>query len=182
MPENNNRYIITGGPGFGKTTIIRRLEELGHPVCHENSREVIKEQLDTGGNILPWVDVVKFTEIIVEKRAHAYNDVTLERPVFFDRGIPDALAFLYRQELEVKEHLRQAARSHQYNPTVFITPPWYAIFKNDNERRETYAESVTVHTFIAKTYADLGYKLVDVPPGELEERVQFVLDYVGGGQ
>lgn len=178
MQAVNQRYIITGGPGFGKTTIINRLEELGHQVCHENSREVIKEQLDTGGNILPWVDVTKFTEIIIEKRIISYNDVPQDKPVFFDRGIADALAFMYRQELEVKEHLEQAARNYRYNTMVFITPPWYAIFKNDNERRETYAESVIVHTFIAKTYADLGYKLVDIPPGELDDRVDFVLNAV----
>lgn len=178
MEVPNQRYIITGGPGFGKTTIIRRLEELGHEVCHENSREIIKEQLDTGGTILPWNDVIKFTEVVVEKRIQAYNELHLGKPVFFDRGIPDALAFLYRQELEVKPHLRKAAQDHKYNTMVFITPPWYSIFKNDNERRETYAESVTVHTFIAKTYSDLGYKLVDIPPGELEARVEFVLNNV----
>lgn len=178
MEVPNQRYIITGGPGFGKTTIIKRLEELGHEVCHENSREIIKEQLDTGGNILPWNDVIKFTEVVVEKRIQAYNEYHLGKPVFFDRGIPDALAFLYRQDLEVKDHLRNAAQNHKYNTIVFITPPWYSIFKNDNERRETYAESVTVHSFIAKTYSDLGYKLVDIPPGELEARVEFVLNNV----
>lgn len=178
MAENNQRYIITGGPGFGKTTIINRLEALGHEVCHENSREVIKEQLDTGGNILPWIDVAKFTEIIVEKRIQSYLAVPQDKPVFFDRAIADALAFMYRQELEVKDHLAKAARDYKYNPTVFITPPWYAIFKNDNERRESYAESVLIHSFISKTYSDLGYKLVDIPPAELENRVQFVLDHV----
>lgn len=178
MEVPNQRYIITGGPGFGKTTIINRLEELDHEVCHENSREVIKEQLDTGGNILPWVDVTKFTEIIIEKRIQSYLAVPPDKPVFFDRAIADALAFMYRQDLEVKESLAKAARDYRYNTMVFITPPWYSIFKNDNERRETYAESVTVHSFIAKTYADLGYKLVDIPPGKLDARVEFVLNSI----
>lgn len=178
MEALNNRYIITGGPGFGKTSIIHRLEELGHEVCHENSREVIKEQLDNGGNILPWVDVVKFTEVIVEKRIHAYFDIPVGKPVFFDRGIPDALAFLYRSELEVNDKLQSAARNHKYYPVVFVTPPWHTIFKNDNERRETFAESSLIHTFITKTYADLGYKLIDIPPGDIDERVQFILNTV----
>ncbi len=178
MELQNQRYIITGGPGFGKTSIIHRLEALGHEVCHENSREIIKEQLDTGGNILPWNDVIKFTEIVVEKRIHAYNENHLGKPVFFDRGIPDALAFLYRQELEVKDHLRAAARNHKYNPIVFVTPPWHTIFKNDNERRETFDESSLIHSFITQTYSDLGYKLIDIPPGEIDERVAFVLHTV----
>ncbi len=178
MAVPNQRYIITGGPGFGKTTIINRLEELGHEVCHENSREIIKEQLDSGGNILPWNDVIKFTEIVVEKRIQTYNEIPKGINVFFDRGIPDALAFLYRQELEVKEHLRQAARDYKYNTIVFVTPPWHTIFKNDNERRETFAESSLIHSFITQTYANLGYKLVDIPPGELDKRVEFVLNYI----
>jgi len=174
----NQRYIITGGPGFGKTSIIQRLEELGHEVCHENSREVIKEQLDTGGTILPWVDVVKFTEIIVEKRIQAYNDTPKDKNVFFDRGIPDALAFLYRQELPINETLVKAARNHKYSTIVFVTPPWHTIFKNDNERRETFAESSLIHSFITQTYANLGYRLIDIPPADIDERVEFVLHTV----
>lgn len=179
MAEQNNRYVITGGPGFGKTSIIRRLEELGHLVCHENSREVINEQLAIGGTILPWLDVDKFTDVIVEKRIEAHEKFGIDKPVFFDRGIPDTLAFMYRQDLPVKELHERVARQYQYNHIVFVTPPWYSIFKNDNERRETFAESSIIHTYITKTYADLGYKLIDVPPGDIDERVKFVLDTVG---
>ena len=48
------RIVITGGPGFGKTSIIDELESRNFPCQHEVSRTIIKEQLEIGGDILPW--------------------------------------------------------------------------------------------------------------------------------
>lgn len=175
MQSPNLRYIITGGPGFGKTSIINALEAKGYAVCHENSREVITQQLAIGGTILPWMDLDKFSDIIIEKRLEAYQRFNGNTPIFYDRGLPDTLAFIYRQNQQPEEKLLTITRTHPYNTKVFITPPWYAIFKNDNERRETFAEAVIVHQYLSKTYADLGYKLIDIPPASVEERVAFIL-------
>ncbi|WP_261881219.1 ATP-binding protein, partial [Mycobacterium marinum] len=35
------RYILTGTPGAGKTSIVRRLAELGHAVVAEAATDVI---------------------------------------------------------------------------------------------------------------------------------------------
>ena len=37
------KVVITGGPGTGKTSIIKKLENIGHCVFHESSREIIKK-------------------------------------------------------------------------------------------------------------------------------------------
>jgi predicted ATPase len=57
LPEE--RIIISGGPGFGKTTLILELEKAGFQCVHESSREIIHEQMQSGGNFLPWKDLVK---------------------------------------------------------------------------------------------------------------------------
>jgi hypothetical protein len=41
------KYVVTGGPGFGKTSIINELERRGYNSVHEISRSIIKEQLDS---------------------------------------------------------------------------------------------------------------------------------------
>ena len=42
----NQRYIITGAPGTGKTAIINALmQERGYSCAEENSREIIAEQI-----------------------------------------------------------------------------------------------------------------------------------------
>ena len=53
-------YIITGAPGTGKTTIINALKKEGYSCAEEISRELIAEQIDIGGNILPWKDQIAF--------------------------------------------------------------------------------------------------------------------------
>ena len=34
-------YVITGGPGFGKSLLIEKLRELGYPVGGEVARKII---------------------------------------------------------------------------------------------------------------------------------------------
>ena len=56
----NQRYIITGAPGTGKTAIINTLKERGYCCIDENSREIIAEQIKSKGEILPWKNPQEF--------------------------------------------------------------------------------------------------------------------------
>ena len=38
---NMRRFIFTGTPGSGKTSVIKELEKLGHAVIHEAATDVI---------------------------------------------------------------------------------------------------------------------------------------------
>ena len=49
---------------------------------------------------------------------------------------------------------------------------------NDNERYESFEESIIIDQYIKKTYTDLGYKIINVPFGKLEERCQFILNFL----
>ena len=64
----NNKIVITGGPGFGKSSLIFELEKRGYYSQHEISRNIIKEQLESGGDILPWKNLSTFSRLVFEKR------------------------------------------------------------------------------------------------------------------
>lgn len=51
---NHHFFIITGGPGAGKTTLLNALEARQYNIVAEIARQLIKEQMDTGGEALPW--------------------------------------------------------------------------------------------------------------------------------
>ena len=171
----NNRYIITGAPGTGKTTIIDALNEKGMFCNGEISRSIIQEQLDNGGDALPWKNLPAFSKRVIDLRAQQHQSAPENEPSFFDRGIIDVLAYMDKDKLPVPEHWISMAKKHAYNTTVFIAPPWEAIFTNDEERKETFDVAQEIHVFLCNTYQKYGYTLIEIPKATVEERIAFLL-------
>ena len=55
-------FVLTGGPGSGKTTLIDALAARGYACSLEAGRAVIRHQQDIGGNALPWGDRALFAD------------------------------------------------------------------------------------------------------------------------
>lgn len=175
FPSATPRFVITGGPGFGKSSIINELERLGKECRHEISRSIIKEQLAIGGDVLPWKNLPAFSEVVLSKRLLQYEMCSGDEPVFFDRGVPDILAYLQFDGYAPNESVLQAIRHVKYQPLVFVTPPWKEIYCVDGERIESFEKACLLHEAIEKTYQELGYSLVHVPSGSISQRVDFIL-------
>ena len=60
-------YVITGGPGTGKTSLIEELKIVGYQTVKEVARDIIKEQQQQGGDALPWKDTVLYTSMMLER-------------------------------------------------------------------------------------------------------------------
>jgi predicted ATPase len=98
---------------------------------------------------------------------------------FFDRGIPDIIAYLKAAGLPVDNKYDTAFQQHPYQPLAFILPPWKAIYVNDAERWQTFEEAVHLYTSIRETYEALGFTLVTVPEAPVENRVRFIQQTIG---
>src|SRR5690349_13094166 len=104
--ENPNLFVITGGPGAGKTTVLRELEKRGFLCAPEVAREIIKEQIHEGGSALPWKDRQLFTELMLERSIDSYRQHTPAATLTFsDRGIPDSLSYACLIDLPNKQPL-----------------------------------------------------------------------------
>ncbi len=64
---------------------------------------------------------------------------------------------------------------YRFNSNVFVLPPWAAIYENDAERDQTFAESVRVHASVVAWYGACGYIVHEVPPSPVEQRAKHVL-------
>ncbi len=166
-----NRYIITGGPGTGKSTLLNALKAEGYECYDEISRTIIQEQQLINGDKVPWKNLSAFAYICYE-RMTAQLENTPQDVCFFDRGLPDIIAYLQRGNITAAPCFYQQCKN--YNTTVFIAPPWQDIFINDTERPETYQQSVDIYQYLKRTYANLGFQLIELPKVSVAERVKFV--------
>ena len=176
-PPPLRRIVVTGGPGAGKTSLIDALQRRGLARTHEAGRAIIQDQVRIGGTALPWVDRALYAQLMLSWEMRSFGETQgLAGPVIFDRGAPDVLGYLRLCGLEVPPPLATAVRLLRYDPTVFIAPPWRAIFAGDAERKQDFAEAVRTHDALAAVYDELGYRLVELPRADIEQRADFVLE------
>ena len=170
-------FVITGGPGSGKSSLIAALTEAGFRTVPEAGRAIIQDQVASGGDALPWGDRAAFAERMLawELRSHRAA-CALPGPVLFDRGVPDVLGYLMLCGLPAPDPVRRAAETHRYNRRVFLAPHWPAIFTQDAERKQNTAEAEATCAMMARTYTELGYEVMPLPLASIEERVAFVME------
>src|SRR5690606_41580800 len=90
----NNLFIITGGPGAGKTALLNALSSDGFRIVPEAARAIIREQMETDGDALPWKNKRLYTDKMIAASILDYNRIIAscsDEIYFFDRGIPDAV-------------------------------------------------------------------------------------------
>ena len=102
-----------------------------------------------------------------------------EEYIFFDRGIPDVTAYMDYKETPYPERFTITNETYKYD-LIFYFPVWKDIYKQDNERYESYEEALEIHEFLRKTYKGLGYNLIMVPKTGVSERVEFILSHIKG--
>ncbi len=181
MISNKNRFfVLTGGPGAGKTTLVEALGKRGFATTVEAGRGVIKEEVEAGGDALPWIDPERFAERMFEWELRSYRRAERQAgPVFFDRGLPDTIGYLRLEGLDAPPHMEEEAWRLRYNARAFIAPPWREIYGRDAQRRQSWDVAVRTFETVAQTYEDLGYDLVEVPRGTVAERCEFLIAQTG---
>lgn len=173
----NLRYVFTGGPGAGKTTVLDLLKKDGFTGIPEVAREIIKNRLSGGLNPRP--DAAQFANEILAKDIEQYDKFVPEnKPVFFDRGIGDALYMLHQcGEIRIDE-ARRHLNKRPYNKMVFIFPTWREIYTNDAERDQTYEDSIEVYNDLWQWYLNLDFSVIQVPLSEPEQRMKFIINSI----
>jgi predicted ATPase len=97
---------------------------------------------------------------------------------FCDRGIPDTLGYMRLIGFE-DLYAAAASRSYRYARTVFVAPPWRAIYVTDKERKQSFAEAIKTYDLIVRVYEELGYRNVELPQCTVAERADFILQNLG---
>ncbi|QSQ17404.1 AAA family ATPase [Myxococcus landrumensis] len=175
-------HVITGGPGSGKSSLIQALAAEGLRSMPEAGRAIIQQQVETGGDALPWADRIAFAEKMFRWELRTHREARAQRgPVILDRGLPDVIGYLRVCGLPVPPYLWKAAKVLRYHRRVFIAPHWPDIYAQDTERKQDPTEAKATCLAMREVYTRLDYELVPLPLTTLSERVRFVRSHVERG-
>ena len=180
------KIVITGGPSTGKTAVIEQLEKDGFNCLHEVIRNMTSEEKNHGQKIEivsnPIISVtnpMKFNLRILNARIEQYKTAqeAIGKMFFFDRGIPDVLAYMDCFQQTYDSIFTNACENLRYD-NIFLMPPWKEIHVPDTERYESFEESLSIYECLKNSYEKHSYDVTIVPIGSITERVEYILEQI----
>ena len=176
------RFILTGAPGAGKTSILRALAAGGYAVVPEAATDVMAERLAVG-EAEPWADPVFIDRIaalqqqrrgavvrpLVTAQVHDRSAVcTLALARYLGHPVPAVLA----------DEVARITGDGFFDRRVFFVRP-LGFIQPTAVRRISYAESLAFERIHEDEYRRLGFDLVDVPAGTIAERAEAIGAHIG---
>ena len=171
-------YVLTGAPGAGKTAILRLLEVSGYAVVEEAATDVIALG-QALGRAEPWQDPEFIGQVIAlqRQRQDAARAVPGNPAVFFDRSPACTLAlarFLDRPvPPPLADEVHRVLAQGRYEPLAFFVRN-QGFVEPTAARRISFADSLAFERLHEQVYRDLGFRLVEVPPGPLSARAALI--------
>ena len=174
------RYILTGTPGSGKTTILHKLKSQGFRVVEEAATDIIARERRRG-NLEPHVQP-DFIDAIVRLQQHrqleaAMSSVELQ---WYDRSPICTLALSrymgYPPSALLIEELERIERERIYQRQVFFIEN-LGFCQPSEARKITFEESLVFEQIHEETYISLGYDLIKIAPDALSERVHYIMGW-----
>lgn len=174
----DNFIVITGGPGSGKSAILHFLSRLGYKYINETGRGIIKDRISRG--LTPRPSPGEFANQMFRSDYKNYIDnLETSGTVFFDRSFLDSASLIAETDKAQTSEVKEILETYRFNKNVFIAPPWEEIYCTDNERDQTYEESIVIYERLYKWYTLNGYDLIEFPKSDVDRRVKFLLEKIG---
>lgn len=169
-------YVLTGAPSSGKSTLLGELASQGYRTQIEAARHVIEEEVAKGRDFLELRKNARdFQHEVLEMKLRWEADLPRDETVFFDRGIPDSLAYYRHEGVAIDDVLTSAIQKAKYRKIFVLDPISKENFVLDGARSETWEGAQALNRMLEEAYRELGYDVLRVPVMSVRERADFVL-------
>ncbi len=180
------RYILSGGPHAGKSTLLKVLEAefpdayfIPEPATEVITRELAKQQVRSDYvPKVPWYDYKLFAPLVFEEAVRLEQNIPLEtETIFQDRSLIDTIAYLRLNHItDYQDETWKLANNMGYTAVFFCEPVGsHAITE---VRRENSSEAKDIHNSLLETYRDSRLPLIDLPAIDVSQRVEMISKYM----
>ena len=173
------RYILTGTPGSGKSSILHELKTQGYLVVEEAATDVIAlEQIHD--NPEPWMQPNFIDKIVRLQKQRQIETLTYPYEIqLYDRSPICTYALSrylgYPPSPCLLEEMERIEGENIYQRQVFFIEN-LGFCQPTEARKISFEESLIFEKIHVETYTSFGYDLIKIPPHSLSERVHSIMD------
>ena len=156
------KYVITGGPCFGKTTLVKEMARRGHATVAETATYLI-EDLQRQGIQAPQTNILSFQPLVLKTQIkwEAKLEEEQKEEAILDRSAIDCLAYFRLRNTEVPLDFMATVCRLKYDLVFLLNP--VGIHETTEIRRESREEAMILHLLLKEVYTQLGYNVIQVP-------------------
>ncbi|MDY6987866.1 MAG: AAA family ATPase [Thermodesulfobacteriota bacterium] len=174
--SDTNWCVISGAPSSGKTTLVEELERRGYRVIHEVARAIIETGREQGRTLEEIrSDKESFQNLVLNTKIAIESELPKDEVIFFDRAIPDSIAYFDVAGLNAKEAVAKSPRNRYKKIFLLDRLPYL----KDGARTEDRQAAAILDQRLEASYSALGYEVIRIGVMPVKERLRRVIEELG---